>query len=170
MSDEKPARAAAVDPVTRFVRSLDGDFYTLREIANHLGVSVNSMRTLARKHPAELGPSFAVMFGRLKVFLYTAEDLDRVVEHQQRRKAIHPDLDDLAAGPGRPVLWSNEENRRRHQGHSAVYYWRRRAEVLHAAGKPEQARSAAERAAGIAEAMKAEQAQRLEERATRRAA
>lgn len=164
MIESRPSRPPGLDPVTRFVRSLDGDFYMLREVADHLGMPTRSLRTLARRFPMQTGPSLAVMFGRLKVFLYTPEDLDRAVAFQRRRRSVDPQLDDLAGGPGRPALWTSEESRQRHRSQSKLYYWRRRAAELAGEGQMERAADASARVVVLADLLDDQRDMRLDQR------
>lgn len=105
--------------VYRFVRSL-GDYYTTVEAAEKLGVSKHTLRAyIARLNDKELSPSSFVNRGKMKIYLYTEEDIDRIRVARRART--------------RPVLKDGDKRLQRSRFHNQLYYWRtriRRHELL----------------------------------------
>jgi hypothetical protein len=148
-----------VSPVVRHVRTLDGEYYMLREVAEQLGIPINALRGLIHKHPDALGPSSMTYLGRIKIYLFTAADVEALHRHLEWRRGFHPDLDDLHGG--RPSLWSHAEQEDRHVRHASAYYWRKRAERLEAAGRGEEARAATARWQALRAGLTAQYDQRV---------
>lgn len=87
-------QAASHDtPVHRFVAELSKQtgvaYQTTVEVADQLGVSRSLIRKIQRKNPYGV-PSMAVMFGRLQVFLYTAEDVEIIRGYLKERQGQLP--------------------------------------------------------------------------------
>src|SRR6266571_4438645 len=82
-----------LDPSTKFVRSLDGEYYLLREVAQMLGVNHRVLRKL-NDETDDLGPSFFTMFGRVKIYLYTKDDINALGEYLNARRTIYPISED----------------------------------------------------------------------------
>ena len=70
-----------MDPATRFVRSLPGDYFMLREAAELTGVSSYTLRKLIAANANGLVPSKEARFGELKIYLYTRDDIERLNDH-----------------------------------------------------------------------------------------
>ena len=123
-----------LDPPTRFVRSLEGDYFKLSEAAEMLGVSHRTLRNFLGEYPQELGPSYVVYFGKLPIYLYTRDDVDKIRKYLQERKTVMP----LAAQPrptGRPRKWSAAQRKERQRLFSQAHYYRGRIRTLAKAGK-----------------------------------
>lgn len=151
-----------LSPAIAYVRSLSQNFYVFSEVAEQLGISVNALRTLARRYPESLGPYGLTYLGEMKIYLFRAEDVDVLRRYLDRRAALGPALDDLVGGRGRPPIWTHAEQRARHARHAAAYYWSRRVEQLEAAGDGAGARTARRRSDQLSEALKGEYDQRVQ--------
>jgi hypothetical protein len=118
-----------LDPATRFVRSLDGEYYMLREAAAKLGVSDRTLRNLLQGKvggdPNAFGPSYKVNFGKITIYLYTKEDIEKIRKHLEERRQVLPNEGGVRP-PGRPVKWTDEQRRERQRLYSAQHYYRRR--------------------------------------------
>jgi hypothetical protein len=124
----------SMDPSTRFVRSLDGDYYMLREAAEVLGVKHTLLRSLMRDPDhKDLGPTFCTFFGKIKLYLYTKEDIARIREYLTKRKQVFRNSD-LVAFKGRPRIWSPEQRKERNKLYSKAYYYRKKVEQHTASG------------------------------------
>ena len=128
-----------MDPSTRFVRSLEGDYLMVREAAETLGVRHTVLRTLMRQdHNPPLAPSFCAFFGKVKIYLYTREDIARIREYLTKRRQVFPN-DDVVAYKGRPRLWTDAERKVRNRLYSRAYYYRKKVEEHTKAGNAEAA-------------------------------
>ena len=76
-SPEVLERTVYTDPVTRFVRSLPGDYFMLREAAHACEVSQFTLRKFIAEDVKECLPSKTTKFGKIRVYLYTREDIAR---------------------------------------------------------------------------------------------
>lgn len=100
-----------IPPVIRFVRSLEGEWLTLSEVARAIQVPEDTLRGWRRTDPATFGPTELTHLGDLPVCLYSLEDLERV-----RVAAKHN-------AAGKPRMWSADEVRsRRARTMKARYY------------------------------------------------
>ena len=122
-----------MDPSTRFVRSLDGEYFMLREAAEILGVGTALLRSAMKDDVDLWGPSFCAFFGKVKIYLYTKDDIDRIGENLSQRKRVFRNTENISA-KGRPMKWSNEERIVRQRLYSRSHYYRRRVVDLTAAG------------------------------------
>jgi predicted transcriptional regulator len=112
-----------VDPTTKFVRSLDGEFIMLREAAEMLDLSHSTLRKYISEKTEGLQPSKAVMFGKVLVYLYTKEDVDRMRGLIEKRREIVS-----YANAGRPRKYTDEQRIARSKIYSRRTYWRSVAE------------------------------------------
>lgn len=150
----KRESAEALDPTTRFVRSLDGDYFMLREAAEMLGVHHRTLRNLIRDYPEqELGPSYVAYMGKVKIYLYTREDIEAIRQHMADRKTVY-----LASGEpkavGRPRIYTVEERRERQRRYSQAHYYRRKAEALAEEGRDKEAKEALRKADQLTKELK----------------
>ena len=111
------------DPATRFVRSLPGDYFMLREAADELDLSSYTLRKYISEDIDGLTPSKAVMFGKVQVYLYTRADIDRMREILIAREEVRP-YDRI----GRPSKFSLEQRKERARLFSRRHYWRKMLE------------------------------------------
>lgn len=148
---KKPAPKENLDPTTRFVRSLDGDYFMLREAAEMLGVHHRTLRTLIKDlSDQELGPSFVAYMGKVKIYLYTREDIEAIRQHMENRRTVYPAFGEPKAS-GRPRIYSVEERRERQRKYSQAHYYRRRAQALVEEGRTKEAKEAQRKADEITE-------------------
>lgn len=152
---------ARISPITAFVRGIPGDFMTLAEVARILEIPEPTLRDLRIRAPKRFGPSLMTHFGRTPVYLYSAEDLERVrVElknhrAEQRAEGFHS---------GRPALWTaTEAADRRRRSMQAVYY-ARRADQLASRKLPTEADAARARAEDLRAQLKNDAAIRTAQR------
>lgn len=140
-------------PAEAFVRSLDGEFFMLREAAEMVGVSQYTLRTLIAAEADGLTPSNYAMFGKVKIYLYTRADIERLREHFKRRLEVRK-FDGPAPKSGRPPIYTKDERRERNRLHSQAYYYRKRAEKLMAQGREVDADQALQKAENIERKLK----------------
>lgn len=150
-------RAPAMDPTTRFVRSLDGNFFMVREAALMLGVSHRTLRRLIKDDDTpgkSLGPSYLVNFGKVPVYLYTVEDVERIRKHLNNAKQVLP-REGVARLAGRPPKWTKDERTKRQRLYVRANYYRARIQTLSTNGRDDEAAQAADRLAGIEKELEA---------------
>ena len=119
----------SMDPSTRFVRSLDGDFLMLRETAETLGVSSQFLRKAIRDDRVEYLPSKSVWFGKVKIYLYTRQDLDRMRKALEQSRVVF-DHDGQMRRPGRPRRFTKEQAKERQRLFSRAYYYRKKLDKM----------------------------------------
>lgn len=118
--------ANALDPVTAFVRGLEDDYYLLREAAEECGMSVQVLRRAVKDGQEAMQPSNGVMIGKMKVYLYTREDIDRMKQALADRRDVKT-FDEMSRSPvvgGRPSVYTPEEKAERARLFSRLSYWR----------------------------------------------
>lgn len=141
-------RAKVLDPSTRFVRSLDGEYFMVREAAEYLGVSSVTLRSAMKDDTEKWGPSFCAWFGKVKIYLYTKADLERIGKNLADRKRVYRNSEEYSA-TGRPKKWSDEETKSRQRLYSQHHYYRRRAAKMTEEGREAAATKAAARVVEI---------------------
>ena len=144
-----------LSPATAFVRSLPGEFFMLREVAEMVGVSQYVLRNLIAKDAEGLLPSNYAMFGNVKIYLYTRADIERLQKHFERRMVVR-EYDGQSPKAGRPALYTREERLARNRLYSQAYYWRKRHEKLVTEGRLDEAAAANDKAIEVEERLKAE--------------
>jgi hypothetical protein len=119
-----------LDPATKFVRSLDGTYYMVREAAEILGVSHRVLRKMNDDPESEMKPSFAAYLGKIKIYLYTEDDITKIRDYLEiERKRIYPN--EPGVGPerkGRPSQFTKSERKERQRLYSKAHYYGKRAE------------------------------------------
>ena len=76
--DAKDVKAESrMSPAQRIIEALDGDFKTMREVAEEVGVHIETLRRLCRT-PRVNAPSKATKQGKLVIYLFTPEDVEEV--------------------------------------------------------------------------------------------
>ncbi len=119
-----------LDPATTFVRSLGGDYFMLREAAEMVGASSATLRRFIHETDpiyAKLVPSKQASFGKVKVYLYTREDIERLQEYFSKQREV-TDFDGPAARPsGRPRKYTPEERKERARLYTKANYWKNKA-------------------------------------------
>jgi transposase-like protein len=119
----------SIDPVSAFVRTLDGDYYLVREAAEALGISQHQLRRAIKHEQTGMLPSHGVMIGKMKVYLYTIEDIERMrdIIAQQRAVSDYESIKDKKSGRGgRPAVYTPEERAQRARLYSRACYWKNR--------------------------------------------
>lgn len=158
------AATLRMDPVTRYVRELEGDYYLPREAAVLLGISVDRLKLLGRRYPDTLGPGYVTWMGDVKIFLYDQDDIAAVRAYFAELDAKRPpELSAYRNGRGRPPVWSHAEHAARHRRRALARYHAGMARRYASEGRAEQAHSSRERAEAISAELAAERAERLEQ-------
>ncbi len=116
-----------MDPATTFVRSLDGNYYMVREAAELLGINHRTLRNWNEGSNEKLKPSFVSWLGKVKIYLYTDDDIDKIREYLDDRRKIYPNDDKAKPQSGRPARYSKEERKERQKLYSKAHYYGRRA-------------------------------------------
>jgi len=104
----------------------------VREAAELLGVGHTTLRSLL-KEEEDLGPSYCAYFGKVKIYLYTKEDVEKIGAYLKERKKIYRNTG-RAKAPGRPRKWSDEERAQRGKLYSKSNYYHKRMTELIAHG------------------------------------
>jgi predicted metal-dependent phosphoesterase TrpH len=125
-----------LDPKSRVVRGLKGEYYIVREVAAKTGISQSTLRRAIHNNTKELMPSKAVgPAGGQKVYLYTPDDIERIVAHYQAMRTPE-DFDGVVqTRTGRPRRFTDDERAERARLHSKANYWKRRAANLERDGR-----------------------------------
>lgn len=124
-----------MDPATRLVRSLPGEWYKLSEVAEMIGCHEKTLRGLiAAAH--ETGdksgaPSKYVAYGKKHIYLYSPKDVERIRKLLADRTALRS-FDNI----GRPPIYTPEERAARTKLSSRAWYYRSRIKKLEQAGAP----------------------------------
>lgn len=113
-----------VDPATRLVRSLDGEYYMLREAAEMVGVSRHTLRRWLADGREDMRPSKAVHMGRTEVYLYTRADVERIKKLLSSQREVV----EYQGSNGRPTQYSLGERKHRQRLFSRRYYYQRQKE------------------------------------------
>lgn len=131
----EPLRVA---PVIQFVRSLDGEYYTLQEAADIIGINSRVLRNL-NSDPATfktLGPSYITNFGKVQVYLYTKADIASIKQWRKDRLRVVPATAKIITNAGRPTIWTAEERKYRHKLYSRANYYRSQLKAVEASRPP----------------------------------
>lgn len=115
-------------PMVKYVRSLPGEFYLTREVADMLDVSEDQLVHLRRHAHPPLGPTHRAQYGGVTLYLYSAQ---RAAEIAERVKTTR--------GAGRPSLWTKTESTRRRRDRIRARNYRVRAAKYTEQGQLEQA-------------------------------
>lgn len=120
------------DPIGKYVTSLNGDFYMIREVAQLLGVHPNTIRELDKRKELVargLGHEFEAYLGRVTVYLYTPETIERLRVYFAERQQVYdrPELLIERAPTGRKAKYTKEERKDRQKLFSKASYYARRA-------------------------------------------
>ena len=112
-----------IDPMSRMIRGVKGEFDIVREVSEKTGISENTIRKAIRNGVAEMMPSKTTANG--KIYLFTPEDIDRIASYHAHLTAPK-DFDGEMSKSGRPRKYSDEERLERSRLHSQANYWKRR--------------------------------------------
>lgn len=141
-----------VDPVTRFVRSLPGDWRLLREVSGLVGVSQFTLRRYIDDNIKECLPSKVARIGKMHVYLYSAEDIASIERYLRDRTEV---VDFDGKRKRRAPIYTSAERIGRKRARSRKWYWEDRARALAEAGDKVGAQDALRRAKEIGEELKA---------------
>ena len=72
--------SGGISPAARLVSSLDGQYYLLSEVADILNKDQMTIRRAMYRGRVK-APSYEVMEGKMKVYLYTPEDIVELREY-----------------------------------------------------------------------------------------
>lgn len=108
------------DPMTKLVRSLPGQWFTLPEAARALGMSKKTLRSWIYKDVEGLQPGKKVQYGRTFLWVYSAEDLLRIKKNMERRVVVR----DYEREP-RKSIYTPEQKKRRSQLSAKRWYWKK---------------------------------------------
>lgn len=90
--DAKDVKAESrISPAQRIIESLDGDYKTMRQVAEEVGVHIETLRRLCRT-PRVNAPSNATKQGKLVIYLFTPEDVEEVKAYFADRDRLQSDL------------------------------------------------------------------------------
>lgn len=129
-----PSRKARISPVTAFVRSIEGGpWFTTCEAAVSIGTTEGSLRRWMHKDVDLFGPSFDTTYGKLKIYLWSAEDIARVAANYEAYRQAQPGR--FVGRPGRVRVWSVLEKESRDARLARASYYRRAAKTLAAKGR-----------------------------------
>jgi hypothetical protein len=125
-------------PIVRYVRSLRGDYFLAREVADQLGCSVSTISYLAKTHADQgLGPSHQVRYGSTLLRLYTPERVERIREYIVGMRARQEG--NRRRRPGRTRLWNAREAHQRARAFDRARYYRNEARRAGIRGEAERA-------------------------------
>jgi transposase len=120
---------ARIDPMTRALRMLGKDRYSLREAAEILGISSRTLRKLKDDYE-HLGPSYAAKVGKNHMWVYTSADIAKIREHLEEQAKLVPAGTVPKGRGGRPPKWTPEQRAERQRLFSQRHYWTKRAQDL----------------------------------------
>lgn len=142
-----------IDPATRFVRSLPGDYFLLREAAEATGVSQFTLRKMIADDIPNCTPSKYAMFGKIKIYLYTRQDIENIRKYLGNRHQIFNHTG-MARKTGRPATYTKAQRKERSRLYSKAWYWRNREKILKSKGDKEGAYAAHQKAVEIEKVLK----------------
>lgn len=131
-----------IDPFTRFVRELDGEYYLLREAATLLQVNHRVLREInSDESRKEYWPSFFTYMGKIKLYLYTDDDVAKLRQYFEERRAVYP----ISENPpnkkmGRPAQYTAEQKKIRQRLYSQAHYYKKMARKHTAEGELDKAK------------------------------
>jgi hypothetical protein len=111
------------DPMTKMVRGLDGDYFTLTEAARAVDRSKRTLRSWIYGEVEGLQPGGKVEYGDTFVYLYTLEDINRIKTNINRRAVIRD-----YTPRKRVSKYTDEQRHERAKLMSRRFYWNRTKE------------------------------------------
>jgi len=86
--DIKPIKRKS--PMHIILDSVDGDFWTMQQVADHIGVHIETIRRITKKRTADgskllKAPTSAVRSGEAVIYLFDAADVKEIEEHFEDR-------------------------------------------------------------------------------------
>lgn len=142
-----------VDPATRFVRSLPGDYIMLREAAEMLEVTQFTLRKFIQDDVEGCVPSKYAMLGKIKIYLYTQEDVESIRDHLRDLTKVYDHVGQ-AKRIGRPPEYTQPERDKRSRLYSKSWYWKNRVRLLTERGDADGAAQAQQRVDEIQKELK----------------
>lgn len=125
----KQENITKIDPMTTFVRGLDGGpYYMVREASEMLGVNHRVLRKLNDDPDSDLKPSFLAYLGKVKVYLYTQDDIEKIREGLEERRRVYPNDPTVFPQRGRPRKFTKEDRKARQVLYSRSHYYGVRAQ------------------------------------------
>jgi hypothetical protein len=73
-----------VSPANRILQELEGEYYSMRQTAEMVGVHIETLRRLCRTDRIK-APSKATRQGKLVIYLFTPEDVEEVRDYFEGR-------------------------------------------------------------------------------------
>lgn len=130
-----------MDPFTRFVRELDEPYWLLREAANILGVNHRVLRDInSDESKKAYWASFFTYMGKVKIYLYTDDDIELLRKYFQERRTVYPVSENPPHKMGRPSKYTAEEKAHRQRLFSKANYYKKQAQKHTNMGKHDMAR------------------------------
>ncbi len=139
-------RKVYTNPTTRFVRSLEGDYLMLSEVAVICDVSPFTLRKFIADDVKKGLPSSIAMFGKTLIYLYTQEDVQRIQELLKERNQVSAYNGPLSRKSGRPTMYSNDEKTNLKRLYSRHWYYKERVREFTEAGNMDKAAAAQSKA------------------------
>jgi excisionase family DNA binding protein len=94
--EQIPSNNTKASPAETYVRSLNGEYYLLGEVAEILGVAKNTLRRLVKSGNIN-APSFTANLGKMSFYVFSKADLEEIREYYQSK------YEDFSKGEGLPV-------------------------------------------------------------------
>lgn len=129
-----------IAPSVKFVRSLEGKYYLMREAAQILDINVRYLRNWNKNRVFE--PSFFTHLGKVRIYLYTDGDIARIRKYLDDQKLAHPisQIADIKpSSTGRPSKWTPAQRKARQRKFSQVHYYKSQAQRHLDLGEPQRA-------------------------------
>lgn len=155
---KETARRYGNHPLVKYVRSLDGEFYLVREVIGMLGCARTTLNYLQHRDGPAMGPSHRISYGGTRVSLYTpervAEIAQRLKETSDRSKGVHK--------RGRKTLWNSTELVARTRARNRIYDYGVRAARYTELGREADAARMLKQQAALKAKLAADRARRVE--------
>lgn len=118
-----------ISPITRYVRSLPGEYYTVTEAAKLLHLSPHTLRSYAGSGDSKLAPTKCAYFGKVRLYLYTAEDVSRIKNELDARREVKEFNGERFGRPsGRPAIYTKEQVAQRKRLYARRHYYKKKAQ------------------------------------------
>lgn len=79
-----PKKKPRKSPAAQIVESLEGDYLTVRQMADKVGVHPETMRRLCRTDKVS-APSNAVRSGDMTIYLFSSDDVQEITEYFSKK-------------------------------------------------------------------------------------
>jgi hypothetical protein len=121
---QKPASRYANHPMIKYVRSLPGEFYLAREVAQMVGCSPRMLAYINKHSPTPMGATHQAQYGGTALHLYTPERVEEIREYL-RARVTKADQGYRQKGPA--VMWTHTEAAQRRRERDRARHYRRKA-------------------------------------------